>query len=263
MMSEESRCWFCHRSDAEVAAFAEVVTPKEGEIAQRMAHVSRLRGEFVQSADAWRKGIPKELKEFDFTFVTSNADQFKPIRIGNGLLGEIVAPNKLLGEILEEKKMTFDWLGSMALALREGEGEVTGFGDISSFEKADQDLLNRMIEQFEAKWRRRVVSKRADHGGYEEGLEGLKLFDGLEFMIAVGTLYYDLQARLLEMPKKKESSSKTKRGVSVLSVSGYPPVPLCSVCVDTMKELSSRRFVVGQSVPQRVVAEPPKVVNAA
>ena len=241
-MEEPSRCWVCHRSEAEISAFADVETPQEREVQQQMSQVTRFRAGFLESADVWRKGVPKELKEYDFVFVTSNADQFKSIRIANGLLGEIAAPNKLLGEIGDAKKLTVDRLESVALILRKGDGEVPGFGALSRFEKADRDLLRRMVDQFETKWRRRIGSdgsKGVDSNGYKSGFEGLKLLDGLEFMIAAGTLYYDVQAQLLDMARRKENSSKAKRGVSVLLVSGYPPVPLCSVCVDVMKELSS------------------------
>jgi len=241
-MEEPSRCWVCHRSEVEISAFADVETPQEREIQQQMSQVTRFRAGFIESADVWRKGVPKELKEFDFKFVTSNADEFKSIRIANGLLGEIAAPNKLLGEIGDAKKLTVDRLESVALILRKGDGEVPGFGALSRFEKADRDKLSRMVDQFEAKWRRRIGSdgsKGVDSNGYKSGFEGLKLLDGLEFMIAAGTLYYDVQAQLLDMARRKENSSKAKRGVSVLLVSGYPPVPLCSVCVDVMKELSS------------------------
>ena len=258
-MSEESRCWFCHRSDAEVSAFADVETPREREILQQMSQVTRFKEDFVQSADTWRKGLPKELKEFDFIFVTSNPDQFKPIRIGNGLLGEIAAPNKLLGEIADAKKLTVDWLEGVAPALRDGDGEIRNFGALSHFEKADRHLLSRMVEQFESKWHRRIGgegSRGPSHRGYKQSFEGLKLFDGLEFMIAVGMLAYDVQAQLLDMARRKEISNKPKRGVSALLVSGYPPVPLCSVCVDVMKELSSRQFVVEAEVPQQVAAAP-------
>ena len=241
-MEEPSRCWVCHRSEAEISAFADVETPQEREVQQQMSQITRFRAGFIESAEAWRKGVPKELKEFDFKFVTSNADEFKSIRIANGLLGEIAAPNKLLGEIGDAKKLTVDRLESVALILRKGDGEVPGFGALSRFEKADRDLLRRMVDQFETKWRRRIGSdgsKGVDSNGYKSGFEGLKLLDGLEFMIAAGTLYYDVQAQLLDMARRKENSSKAKRGVSVLLVSGYPPVPLCSVCVDVMKELSS------------------------
>ena len=252
-MPEESRCWLCHRSDAEVSAFADVETSREREILQQASQVTRFKADFVQSAEAWRKGLPKELKEFEFEFVTSNADQFKPIRIGNGLLGEIVAPNKLLAEIVEARKLTADWLERVALALREGDGEIPGFGPLSRFEKADMQLLNGMVDQFEAKWRRRIGSdgsRGADPNGYVHGFEGLKLFDGLEFMIAVGLLYYGVQAQLLDMARRKEISSKSKRGISVLPVNGYPRVPLCSVCVEVMRELGSRRFAVEPAISQ-------------
>lgn len=241
-MPEQSRCWVCHRSEEEVSSFADVETPREREILQQMSQITRFRGDFVQTADVWRKGLPKELKEYDFKFVTSNADQFKPIRISNGLLGEIVPPNKLLGEIVDAKKLTVDWLENVALILRKGDGDIPGFGALSRFEKADRELLSRMVREFEAKWRRRIesdASGRVDSNGYTQGFEGLKLFDGLEFMIAVGTLYYDVQAQLLDMARRKEVTSKPKRGVSVLLVNGLPPVPLCSVCVGVMRELSS------------------------
>jgi len=250
-MSEPPRCWVCHRSEPEVSAFADVETPREREIQLQMSQITRFRGDFVASADAWRKGLPKELKEFEFMFVVSNADQFKPIRIGNGLLGEIAAPNKVLGEIGDAKKQTVDWLEKVALVLRRGDGEVPGFGALSRFEKADRDLLSRMVEQFEAKWHRRIGSKGADHNGQEQGFEGLKLFDGLEFMIAVGTLYYDVQAQLLDMARRRETNSKTKRGIQAVPMSGYPPIPLCSVCVDLMGELSSHT---GQEAAPPIVA---------
>jgi len=257
-MQEASQCWFCHRSEAEVSAFAAVETPQEKEILQHISEVTRFRAGFLESADVWRKGIPKEFKEFDFKFVTSNADQFKSIRIAGGLLGEISAPSKLLGEVGEAKRQTVDWLANVAMILRKGNGEVPGFGPLSPFEKADRETLSRMVDQFEAKWHRRIGtdgSGRADSAGYKQGFEGLKLLDGLEFMIAVGTLYYDVQAQLLDMARRLEISSKPKKGITVLNVHGYPPVPLCSVCVDVMRELSSHAV--------QEAAAPPQIVNVA
>jgi hypothetical protein len=254
-MSESTSCWVCHRTDAEISTFADVETPREREILQQMSQVTRFRAGFIESADVWRKGLPKELKEFDFKFVTSNADQFKSIRIGGGLLGEIVVPTKLLVEIADAKMLTVDWLVNVALILRKGDGEVPGFGALSPFEKADRDLLSRMVDQFEAKWHRYIGSdgsRGADPNGFKSGFEGLKLFDGLEFMIAAGTLYYDVQAQLLDMARRKEVSSKPKRGVSVLLMTGYPPVPLCSVCVDVMKELGSHE-VQAAAPPRQIV----------
>ena len=258
-MPEESRCWVCHRSEAEVSAFADVETPREREILQQMSQVTRFRADFIASADVWRKGIPKEFKEYDFRFVTSNADQFKSIRIGKGLLGEITVPTKLLGEIVDAKRLTVDWLEGVALVLRKGDGEVPGFGALSPFEEADRDLLRRMVDQFEAKWRRHIGndgSGGVDSKRYKSGFDGLNLFDGLEFMIAEGTLYYDVQAQLLDMARRKEINSKPKRGMSVLTMNGYPPVSLCSVCVGIMREPSSRQSAVEHAVPQQVSAAP-------
>jgi len=256
-MSGEARCWVCHRSDAEVSAFADMETPKETEILQQMSQVTRFRADFIQSADVWRKGVPKELREFDFRFVVSNPDQFKSIRIANGLLGEIAAPSKLLGEIADAKKLTVDWLENAALVLRKGDGEVPGFGPLLPFEKADRDLLRKMVDQFEAKWRRRIgadENKGAEPSGYKLGFDGLKLIDGLEFMIAMGLLYYDVQAQLLDMARRKEINSKPKRGILAVSLIGYPPVPLCSVCLDVLREVTSRQFAVESEIPQQVTA---------
>jgi hypothetical protein len=255
-MPESMHCWVCRRTDAEVSTFADVETPREKELIQQVTQITWYKSGFIESAELWRKGLPKELKEFDFKFVTGNADQFKSIRIGGGLLGEIVIPTKLLGEIADAKRLTVDWLENVATTLRKGEGEVPGFGALSHFEKADRDMLSRLVDQFEAKWRRHIGSEGSmgvRTSGYEVGFEGLKLFDGLEFMIAAGTLYYDVQAQLLDMARRNEIRSKPKRGVSVFRVNGYPPVPLCSVCVDVMKEMSS-------SVVQ-AAALPPPIVN--
>ena len=255
-MQEAQRCWVCHRSEAEVSTFANVETLREGEIQQQMSQVAHFRADFIQSADVWRKGIPKELKEFDFRFVISNPDQFPSIRIMNGFLGEIVPPSKLLGEIADAKKLTVDWLENVALILRKGNGEVPGFGALLHFEKADRDTLSRMVDQFESKWGRHIGSdgsKGTDTKGYKHGFDGMKLFDGLEFMVAAGTLYYDVQAQLFDMARKKEASSKPKRGILVLQVNGYPPIPLCSVCDDVMAELSSHAV---KAAAPAVVASP-------
>jgi hypothetical protein len=245
-MPEPSRCWVCHRSDAEISAFADMVTPREREIQQQMSQVTRFRADFIASADVWRRGIPRELTGFDFKFVTSNADQFKSIR--------------LLGEIIDAKRVTVDWLENVALILRKGDGEVPGFGALSPFQKADRDLLSRMVDQFEAKWRRHIGSDGSaavDSNGYKQGFEGLKLFEGLEFMIAVGTLYYDVQAQLLDMARRNEIRSKPKRGVAVLHLNGFPPVPLCSVCINVMKELSSHQSAAEPVISKQVSAAPP------
>jgi len=251
-MSEPPRCWVCHRSEPEVSAFADVETPREKEIQQQTSQITRSRGDFIASADGWRKGLPKELREFEFEFVVSNADQFKPIRIGNGLLGEIAAPNKLLREISDAKKQTVDWLEDAAPVLREGDGEVPGFGALSHFEKADRELLSKMVGQFEAKWHRRIGSKGADHGGQKQGFDELKLFDGLDFMMAVGTLYYDVQAQLLDMARRREFNSKTKRSILAVPMNGYPPIPLCSVCGGLMGGLGSH--AVQEAAPPMVAS---------
>jgi len=225
-MPEPLRCWVCHRSEDEISLLVDIETAQEKEIMQQITQVSRFRAKFIESADVWRRGIPKEFKEMDFKFVASNADQFSSIRV--------------LSEIVDAKRLMVDWLVDASAKLRKGDGEMPSFGNQSPLEKADVDFLLRMMDQFEAKWRRRLVSdttKGVDSRGYQSGFDGLKLLDGVEFVIAGGALYYDVQSQLLDMARKREINSKPKRSVSKIQVNGYPPVALCSVCVGLIKEL--------------------------
>jgi hypothetical protein len=130
-----------------------------------------------------------------------------------------------------------------------------------------------MLDQFEAKWRRRLANdgtKGIDSRGYQSGYDGLKLFDGLEFVIAGGALYYDVQNQLLDMARRKEINSKPKRSVSVVQVNGYPPVPLCSVCAGLIRELRAPQAKEAkeaqappmEQVPEQATVEaPPQVVS--
>jgi len=256
-MPEPSRCWVCHRSVEEIATIVDFETPQEREIAQQLSQVNRFRTKFVESADLWRRGIPKEFKDMDFKFVTTNADQFGSIRI--------------LKEVVDAKKLMVDWLVDASAKLHTADGELQDFSSLSPLDKADRDLLLRMLDQFEGRWRRRLVndgSKGVDSRGYQSGLEGLKLSDGLEFVIAGGALYYDVQSQLLDIARRKEISNKPKRSVSTVQVNGYPPVPLCSVCAGLIKELRGPQPKETQPAPQEQAPSEPqpeeiKVAQAA
>jgi hypothetical protein len=253
-MPEPSRCWVCHRSVEEIATIVDFETPQEKEIAQQAMQVSRFRTKFIESAELWRRGIPKEFKEMDFKFVTSNADQFGSIRV--------------LGEIVDAKRLMVDWLVDASSKLRREDGEVSGLGVLSPVSKSDRELLVRMLDQFETRWRRRLASdgsKGVDSRGYQSGLEGLKLFDGLEYVIAGGVLYYDVQTQLLDMARRNEINSKPKRSVSAVQVNGYPPVPLCSVCAGLIRELRTPQVkeeppVAQEQAPPAPVEMPPQAV---
>jgi len=237
-MPEPSRCWVCHRSVDEIATIVDFETPQEREIAQQVSQVNRFRTKFVESADLWRRGIPKEFKDMDFKFVTSNADQFATIRI--------------LKEVVDAKKLMVDWLVDASAKLHTADGELQNFG-ASPLEKGDRELLLRMLDQFEARWRRRLVNdggKGVDSRGYQSGFEGLKLSDGVEFVIAGGALYYDVQSQLLDIARRKEVNNKPKRNVLPVQVNGYPPVPLCSVCAGLIKELRGPQPKEAQPSPQ-------------
>jgi hypothetical protein len=240
----------------EIATLVDIETPQEREIAQQASQVNRFRTKFVESAEVWRRGLPKEFRDMDFKFVTANAEQFGSIRV--------------LGEIVDAKRLMVDWLFDASSKLRSPNGELPTFGTLSPIEKSDKELLVRMLDQFEAKWRRRLANdgtKGIDSRGYQSGYDGLKLADGLEFVIAGGALYYDVQTQLLDMARRKEINSKPKRSVSVVQVNGYPPVPLCSVCTGLIRELRAPQAKEAQAPPVEAVTEeatveaPPQVVS--
>jgi hypothetical protein len=227
----------------------DIETPQEREIGQQLAQVTRFRTKFVESADTWRRGIPREFKDMDFRFVADNAQQFVSIRV--------------LSEVVDAKKLLIDWLMDAASRLRSADGELPNFGSISPLEKADRETLVKMLDAYEAKWRRRLSNdgaKGVDSRGYSSGFEGLKLFDGLEFVIAGGALYYDVQAQLLEIARRREINSKPKRSVSLVQVNGYPPVPLCSVCAGLIRDLRAPQPTAPEPVAKEEVS--PEVAQA-
>ncbi|HXY56381.1 MAG TPA: hypothetical protein VEH01_02095 [Nitrososphaerales archaeon] len=231
-MPEASRCWVCHRSLEEITAAVDTETQEERELKKQMSQVSWTRSKFVETADLWRKTLPRDFKDMDFQFIASNASQFGTI--------------KGLSEVLDAKRLMADWLADASSRLRKGEEGMRALPELAPLEKADADSLVKMLDQFEARSRRTIQSDTHKEG-YVPGFEGLKLFDGLEFLIAQGILYYDVRTQLLTFAMVRANAKKPKTTLRMIQANGYPPVQLCSVCETLM---------VGLRAPERKVEIP-------
>lgn len=234
-MPEPSRCWFCRRTAEEIAASVDSETPEEREIKKQMSQVAWFKTKFTESADLWRRAIPREFKDMDFQFVASNADQFASI--------------KVLAEILDAKKLMLDWLADASSQLRAGGANPPSLAELSTLDMSERKSLLIMMEQFEARWHR-TIGKEARSNGSSAGFDGLKLLDGLEFLVAEGLLYYDVRGQLFQIAMAKAVAKKPKKSVRMVQANGYPPVPLCSVC---------ESLVMGLRVPER--RQPPQVAE--
>ena len=231
-MPEVTRCWVCHRSVEELAAAVDAETAEEKEIKRQMSQVSWTKSKFNESADLWRRTLPRDFKDMDFQFIAVNASQFNTI--------------KVLAEVLDAKKLMVDWLADASGKLRKGGDEMKALPELSSLEKSDVEVLLRLMEQFEAR-SHRTIQPDSHREGYASGFEGLKLFEGLEFLIAQGLLYYDLRTQLLSFSLVRAIAKKPKKGLKVVAANGYPPVQLCSVC---------EALIVGLRAPERKLEQP-------
>ena len=231
-MPEATRCWVCHRSLEEITAAVDTETQEERELKKQMSQVAWTRSKFVESADLWRKTLPRDFKDMDFQFIASNASQFSSI--------------KGLGEVMDAKKLMADWLADASSKLRKGGDDMQAMPELAPLENPDTESLIRMLDQFEAR-SRRTIQPDAHREGYASGFDGLKLFEGLEFLIAQGLLYYDVRTQLLTFAMVRADAKKPKAGLRMVQANEYPPVQLCSVCETLM---------VGLRAPERKVGQP-------
>ena len=234
-MPEMSRCWACHRTVEEITATVDTETAEEREIKKQMSQVAWYRSKFTDSADLWRRSMPRDFKDMDFQFIASNPSQFSSI--------------KALAEVLDAKKLMLDWLVEASSVLRSG-GETTKLLEgVGPLEQADGDSVLRLIDQFETKWHR-TIGPESSRNGFAAGFNGLKLFEGLEFLIAEGQLYYDVRAQLSQSAMARAAAKKPRKSIRMVQANGYPPVPLCSVC---------ESLILGLRAPEHKVASAPTV----
>jgi hypothetical protein len=219
-MQEASRCWVCGRTAEEIQPSLDAESQEEIEIKRQMSQVAWFRSKFMESTALWRRSIPKEFKDMDFLFVTSNAGQFRAI--------------EQLGELIDAKKLMIDWLADASTRLRNGDQGSLGTVPLSSMDKAHRELIVKMLDQFESRWHRQFAEGT---GAFPVGFDGLKLADGLEFLINGGLLYYDVQVQVLEFARLRASNAKPKWTIGLVEVKGNPKVSLCNVCESLIKEL--------------------------
>jgi len=218
-MPEASRCWVCHRSLEEIAAAVDTETQEERELKKQMSQVTWTKSKFLESADLWRRTLPRDFKDMDFQFIVSNSAQFGTI--------------KGLGEVLDAKKLMVDWLADASLKVRKGGEEMHTLPELAQLEESDAETLKKSLDQFEARSRRTIQSD-VHKEGYAAAFEGLKLFEGLEFLISQGLLYYDVRTQLLTFALARASAKKPKANLRSIQANAYPPVLLCSVCETLM-----------------------------
>jgi len=248
-MPESSRCWVCHRSLEEITAAVDTETQEERELKKQMSQVTWTKSKFVESADLWRRTLPRDFKDMDFQFIASNASQFSSI--------------KGFSEVLDAKKLMVDWLSDASGKLRKGGDDMHAVPELAPLEKSDAELLVRTLDQFEAR-SRRTIQPDAHKEGYASAFDGLKLFEGLEFLIAQGLLYYDVRTQLLSFAMVRASAKKPKTTLRMVQANGYPPVQLCSVCETLMVGLRApeRKFEQPMAEPE-VEKKPSKAEKAA
>jgi hypothetical protein len=244
-MPEAPRCWVCHRSLEEITAAVDTETQEERELKKQMSQVSWTRSKFVESADLWRRTLPRDFKDMDFSFIASNAPQFSSI--------------KGLAEVLDAKKLMVDWLSDASTRLRKGGDDLHGLPELAPLEKSDVESLLRMLDQFEAK-SRRTIQPDAKKEGYAPAFDGLKLFEGLEYLIAQGLLYYDVRTQLLTFALVRASAKKPKASLRMFQANAYPPVQLCSVCETLMVGLRAPEHRVGEPMAAPEPAQAPAEV---
>jgi len=230
-MPEATRCWVCHRSVEEISAAVDTETPEERELKKQTSQVTWTKSKFIESADLWRRTLPRDFKDMDFEFIASNSAQFGSV--------------KVLAEVLDAKKLMVDWLAGASSKLRNGGEGAKDLPELAVLEKWEIDSLLKMLDQFELK-SRRAIEKGAHKEGYASAFEGLKLFEGLEFLIAQGLLYYDLRSQLLTFAMARASAKKPKKSLRMVEANGYPPVQVCSVC---------ESLIVGLRAPERRIGE--------
>ena len=243
-MPEPTRCWVCHRSIEEITAAVDTETQEERELKKQMTQVSWTKSKFVESADLWRRTLPRDFKDMDFQFIASNATQFGSI--------------KGLAEVLDAKRLMVDWLADASSRLRKGGEEMKGLPELTQLEKSDTDTLVKMLDQFEAR-SRRTIQPDVRRDGYVSGFEGLKLFEGLEYLIAQGLLYYDVRTQLLTFALGRAVAKKPKASMRMVQLNAYPPVQLCSVCETLMVGLRAPERKMEQPAAAAAVAEQPSV----
>jgi len=146
-----------------------------------------------------------------------------------------------------------DWLVTASNILQKGDGEPKQNASLLSLTKGEREQVMRAIREFEGRWHRRLSKEGEENAPNSEpaGFQGLGLANGLEFLIAGGLLYYDVQAMLLQFAKNAVAASKPQYRVQVMEMKGFATVPLCDVCAVMIRGLRGPQPEAVEEVVQR------------
>ena len=216
------------------------------QIKTKLSQVALLRSMFMRSSSTWNRALPAEFMDMDLQFVLDNRTQFQSFKV----LDEIVGTTSLL-----------DRLGRSSDGVRQGGGLSLGFVRPLTALKEEREILLTQLNAFESRTHRRLTGpeSRERDDQYPQGLENLSMAEGLEYLRAVGTFFFDVQEQLLECELSKMPSARSDWSVSPVRLQGLPELLLCSVCQGL---LGKQRLVRDETpVPQQQHAVSPVVIR--
>jgi hypothetical protein len=243
-MLESYACWICGRSAEEINAVFHVDPPEDAEFAKQASQIAWFKEKFIESAGTWRKSLPKDFKEMDFLFVISNPDQFKAV--------------KIVPEVNDARKLMMDWLVKASTMLRNGEqGEIQHL-NMASLAAEERESLVKALDQFEGRWRRRLAKEEREEATARDpaGFQGMSLAEGLEFLIAGGLLYYDIQAMLIQFARTALINSMPHWNVQMVEGRWGVQIPMCDVCSGLVVGLRGPRLAAPAEAEHKVAVPP-------
>ena len=224
-MDNPSNCWVCGRTSEEVRASQVDESQAEAEYTNQLAQLAQYKSKLMKSAGDWRKSVPKDFKAMEFDFIVGNPSQFTSF--------------SAIADVTGAKKEIMGWLANASLALRnQNESELQAL-KLSPLRSEDRARLLNSLEEFEGQWHRLLAAGDGKDGRKEfpVGFKGLNLVDGIEYLIAGGSFYYDVLGMLVQFAREEKGRKAPKLGVGFVPLKGMGRVPICDVCRGLIIEL--------------------------
>ena len=223
-MDNPSNCWVCGRTAEEVRATQVDESQADAESSNQLAQLAQYRSKLMKSAENWRRAIPNDIRQKDFEFIVDNPNQYSAF--------------SAIGDVAGAKKEVMGWLATAIQALRtQNESELQTL-KLSPLRSEDRAKLQKSLEEFESRWHRRFAGEAQDaKGGYAVGFKGLTLSDGIEYLIAGGSFYYDVLGMMVQFAREEKARRVPKFGVGAIPLKGLGRVPICDVCREMIIEL--------------------------
>ena len=224
-MDNPSNCWVCGRTSEEVRASQVDESQAEAEYTNQLAQLAQYKSKLMKSAGDWRKSVPKDFKAMEFDFIVGNPSQFTSF--------------SAIADVTGAKKEIIGWLANASLALRnQNESELQAL-KLSTLRSEDRARLLKSLEEFESQWHRLLAAGDGKDGRKESpvGFKGLNLVDGIEYLIAGGSFYYDVLGMLVQFAREEKGRKAPKLGVGFVPLKGMGRVPICDVCRGLIIEL--------------------------